>query len=98
MCFRAYDPDKDKEAVHRIWHETGWLETGHERQMDLFVEAGRSWVAEVNGAAECLVINAPGTVRHLEADLPMSCVAAVTTSRVARKQGFAARLTAKAIA
>jgi predicted acetyltransferase len=37
-------------------------------------------------------------VRHLEADLPMSCVAAVTTSRVARKQGFAARLTAKAIA
>jgi hypothetical protein len=98
MSFRAYDRDKDQEAVHRIWRETGWLESGHEQQMDLFVEAGRSSVAEINGEAECLVITAPGTVRYLEVDLPMSCVAAVTTSRVARKQGFAARLTAEAIA
>jgi len=98
MCFRVYDPEKDKDAVHRIWHETGWVEPGRERWMDLFVEAARSWVAEINGVAECLVITAPGTVRYLDADLPMSCVTAVTTGRVARKQGYAARLTAKAIA
>jgi hypothetical protein len=98
MCFRAYDPERDRDAVHRIWHETGWIEPGHERMLDVFIEASRSWVAEVAGEAECLVSTAPGTVRYLEADLPMSCVTAVTTSRVARKQGFGARLTAAALA
>jgi hypothetical protein len=98
MCFRAYDPDRDRQAVHRIWYETGWIESGHERQMDLFIEAARSWVAPINGEAECLVNTAPGTLRYLDVDLPMSCVTGVTTSRVARKQGYAARLTAKAIA
>ncbi|MHC4218253.1 MAG: GNAT family N-acetyltransferase [Planctomycetota bacterium] len=98
MCFRAYEAEKDKDAIHRIWYETGWIESGHERQMDLFVEAGRSWVADVNGGAECLVLTAPGTVRYVDTDLTMSCVTAVTTSRVARKQGFAAGLTARAIA
>ncbi len=66
--------------------------------MDLFVDAGRSLVAEVAGEAECLVTTAAGVVRHLNVDLPMSCVTGVTTSRVARKQGLAGRLTAKAIA
>ncbi|MHC4827771.1 MAG: GNAT family N-acetyltransferase, partial [Planctomycetota bacterium] len=98
MCFRVYDVEKDKDAAHRIWLETGWIEPGHERQMDLFIEAARSWVAEMNGEAECLVNTAPGTVRYLDTDLPMSGVTGVTTSRVARKQGYAARLTAKAIA
>jgi hypothetical protein len=98
MTFRAYDPEKDKEAIHRIWFETGWLESGHEPFMDRFVEASRAWVDELNGAAECLVLTAAGSVRHVATDLPMSCVTAVTTSRVARKQGSAARLTAKAIA
>jgi hypothetical protein len=45
-----------------------------------------------------MVNTAAGTVRHLDTDLSMSCVTGVTTSRVARKQGYAARLTAKAIA
>jgi hypothetical protein len=98
MCFRVYDPEKDSDAVHRIWHETGWIEAGHEPQMDLFIEAGRSWVAMIDGEAECLVNTAAGTVRYLDADLPMSCVTGVTTSRIARKQGYAARLTAKSIA
>ncbi len=98
VSFRPYDAGRDRDAVHRIWRETGWLESGQEQSLDLFLEANRCRVAEVNGAAECLVTTAPGTVRHLDADLPMSCVTAVTTSRVARKQGFAARLTAAAIA
>jgi len=98
VAFRAYDRDRDREAVHRIWREIGWIESGQEPRLDIFVDACRSWVAEIDGEAECLVLTTPGTVRHLRDDLPMSCVAAVTTSRVARKQGFAARLTAQAIA
>ena len=98
MAFRAYDGDRDREAVHRIWREAGWIEPGREPKMDVLVDACRSWVAEIDGEAECLVVTTPGTVRHLHADIPMSCVAGVTTSRVARKQGFAGRLTAQAIA
>ncbi len=98
MCFRPYGPDRDKEAVHRIWREIGWIEPGHEPRLDLFLEAGRALVAEVEGAAECLVTTAPGTVRYLAEDLPMSCVTGVTTSRIARRQGNAGRLTARAIA
>lgn len=98
MEFRAYNPEKDREAVHRIWRETGWLEKGKEEAMDLFVECGRALVADIAGEPECLVITAPGVVRHLNEDLALSCVTGVTTSRVARKQGFAGRLTALAIA
>ncbi len=98
MEYRPYNPKKDREAVRRIWRETGWLEKGKEEAMDLFVECGRALVADIAGEPECLVITAPGTVRHLAEDLPLSCVTGVTTSRVARKQGFAGRLTAAAVA
>lgn len=98
MSYRTYDPERDKEAVHRIWMETGWLEKGKEEIMDTMVSAGRAIVADINGEPECLVITAPGTLRHLSEDLTMCAVTGVTTSRVARKQGFAKRLAAQAVA
>ncbi len=101
MEYRVYDGGRDREATHRIWRETGWLEPGkaeHEEAMDLFVGAGRALVADVRGEAECLVLTCPGEIRYLEEDLPFSCVTAVTTSRVARKQGLAKELTAAALA
>jgi hypothetical protein len=99
--YRVYDAGRDKEAARRIWRETGWLEPGnaeHEEGMDLFVEAGRALVADVDGEAECLVLTCPGQIRYLADDLPFSCVTAVTTSRVARKLGLAKKLTAAAVA
>ncbi len=98
MIFRPYEPDKDREAAYRIWRETGWLQKGKEEVMDLFVGSGRAWVAEMEGAAECLVTTVPGTIRYLQEELPFACVTGVTTSRVARKRGLARRLTARAIA
>ena len=101
MEFRPYDEARDKAAAHRIWRETGWLEAGkksHEEAMDLFIGCGRALVADVNGEAECLALTAPGDIRYLEEDLPFSCVTAVTTSRIARKQGLAKKLTAAAVA
>lgn len=88
--FREYDPQKDRESVYRIWKEIGWLEEGQEKALDMFVE--------INGEAECLVTTTPGTVRYLKEDLLFSCVTGVGTSRVARKQGFAGKLTALAVA
>ena len=100
MDFHNYDPKKDKKAVQRIWRETGWLEDEKKEKklMNIFIKGGRALVAELNGEAECLVASMPGVIRYLDEDLPLSGVTAVTTSRVARKQGLAKRLTAQLIA
>jgi len=97
MGFRAYEPDRDKDAVCRIWREVGWLEK-KEEILDIFISAGRAMVAEAGGSAECLVLTEPGTMRYLDTDLPFCAVTSVTTSRIARKQGFAKRLTAETVA
>jgi hypothetical protein len=55
-------------------------------------------VAELGGEAECLVSTCPGTLRYLDEDLALSCVTAVATSRIARRQGFATRLAARTVA
>jgi hypothetical protein len=96
--FRRYDPEGDREAVHRCWREIGWLEAEKEEVADTFIGCGRAMVAEVNGAAECLVVSAGGNIRYLNEQLPFFGVLSVSTSRIARKQGLASRLTARAIA
>lgn len=98
MHVRVFDPLRDSEAAHRIWREVGWLEKDKEEAMDLIVAAGRALVADLDGSAECLVISAPGTVRYLCDDLPLSIVTGVTTSLVARKQHLARRVAAQVIA
>lgn len=98
MLFRRYEQARDKEAARRIWREVGWLADGKEELSDGYVNSGKGFVAEIDGEAESLVTTAPGTIRYLKEDLPASFVTGVTTSRVARKQGIAARLAAKAIA
>jgi len=98
MAFRPYDPDRDLAAVLRIWHETGWIPPGKDEVASIALSCGRPLVAELDGAAECMVHTAPGTMRYLEQELPFSGVTAVATSRVARRQGLAGRLTALAVA
>jgi hypothetical protein len=98
MNLRDYDSERDRKATHRIWREIGWLEEGKEELMDAYVASGRAMVAEIDGQAECLVLSSTGAMRYLDEDLSLAGVTAVTTSRVARKQGFASRLTARLIA
>ena len=97
--FREYDHDKDLEAAKRIWQEVHWIEDGSDdKSLDAFLKVGRSLVAELEGSAECLVTANSGNLRYLKEDLPLSIVTAVTTSRIARKQGLAKKLTARLIA
>ncbi|MGC8873725.1 MAG: GNAT family N-acetyltransferase [Chloroflexia bacterium] len=96
--FRAYEPERDRDAVVRILREAGWLQMLPEEAIEIGLQAGRAWVAEVEGTAECFVHTVPGTLRHLEHDLAFSAVSAVATSRVARRRGLARRLTALAVA
>ncbi len=98
MRLRPFDKERDRQAVHRIWQEIDWLRAGQEEVMDIHVGAGQAHVAEVHGEAECLVLTAPGSLRYLAASLPFCGVTGVATSRVVRRQGFATRLTAYAIA
>jgi len=95
---RPYDPERDRAATRRIWREIGWIGKDEEERMSRYVEAGRALVAELDGEAECLVCMASGVMRYGEEDLPFSGVTGVTTSRVARKQGIAGRLLARALA
>lgn len=99
MNFCPYESKRHKKDIIRIWKEIGWLEKEKEGEgLDILARCGRSYVAELEGAAESLVISVPGTLRYLNQDLPLSAVIGVTTSRIARKQGFAQQLTAQALA
>jgi hypothetical protein len=101
MKIEEFDLDRDLEHAYRVWQECGWLDPSDEKMKDgvkAVFGTGRSWVVRMDGATECITTCATGTIRQLEEDLPFSGVTSVTTSRVARKQGFAARLTAHAIA
>ncbi len=101
MEWRNYDHDHDQTAVHRIWSEVGWLSPDKKRAvkaLDIFLGAGRKLVALMDGEAECLVSTDRGSLRYLDEELPFAGVSGVTTSRIGRKQGFARRLTALAVA
>lgn len=96
MDWRPYDPTRDREACIRIWREVGWLETGHEA--DFPARLGHALVALIDDQPECLVIASPGELTHGTTNLPLALVAGVTTSRIARKQRLASRLTARLVA
>ena len=99
MKLREYVPDRDRDAVLRIYREVGWCsKPEHEEAFAGLVASGRTRVAEVDGSAECMVTTDPGSIRHGERDLSLAAVTGVTTSRVARKRGLAGRLTAHVLA
>ena len=100
MQWRFYDSDRDQMAAHRIYLEVGWAdESRTPEQLDRFITgSGHGFVADLNGEAECLVLTSKGDLRYLRETLPLACVTGVTTSRLARRQHFAGRLAATAIA
>lgn len=62
------------------------------------LEAGSCIVGCLNDSAECAVTTAPGSIYYLDQELSLCAVTAVTTSRIARKQGFARVMTAMQLA
>jgi len=99
MLIRPFDSDRDQAAVHRIWRECGWLTDEEQlRSVDALLSVRCHLVAELDGEAECSATATPGILRYLDDDLPFAMVPSVTTSRIARKQGFAGHTTARAVA
>jgi len=95
--WRFYDASKDKDAIHRIWREVGWVHDKYE-SMDLLVGAGKALVADLGESPECLTLSATGDIQYLGERLPFAGVTGVTTSHVARRRSLARRLTARLIA
>ncbi len=102
---RGYDEERDFDACRRIWVEVGWVdedEDRHDAGMRHFLGAGRTLVTAVDaspdGPAECLVQCSQGTWRHVDTDIPLSIVGAVTTSHVGRRRGLASGLLAEHLA
>jgi len=101
LDIQAFNPETDREAGRRIWEEVGWLDRNEKNEVighDAYVDAGRGLVTRIDGEVECMVLAAGGSLRYLGEDVTFSGVTGVTTSRVARRQGFAARMTARLIA
>ena len=95
---RPYET-KDKTDCLRILKEVGWLE-GKDKDGAIFDAYGsdsKAFVAELEGAAEVFAITRGGDCKYQEQDLPFSAVTGVITSRVARQQGLASKVTALAI-
>jgi len=98
MKYRKYQPDKHKKAVRRIWKEIGWLSKENYDAMDIEIENSKTIVKEINGEAETLVSSVMGDYNYNGNNLNLSAIIAVTTSLVARKKGYAGKLTAQKIA
>ena len=99
--WRDYEPDTDEEAVARIWREVGWIDGDSDSDREAFALFGKGYrgiVADLNGAPECYVATGAGSMRYQDREVPLSVVAAVTTSHVARRQGLAGELTAESVA
>ena len=97
-----YDLDSDREAVDRIAREAGWIGSSMPQKRadarDQFLRDGFSLLSELWGSAECYASALPGAFDYHGTQLPFSAVTSVITSRVARKQGLASRLTADLVA
>jgi GNAT superfamily N-acetyltransferase len=93
-----YSPKRHKTAIHRLFSEVGWMGKDNEEFLDHLISSGKGWVAEIDGQAESFAHTTPAMFRYLNEDLPALVVSAVATSRIARKQGIATRLTAQAVA
>jgi hypothetical protein len=90
----------DLDQCLRIFKEVGWMD-GKDHDKDIFeacISDADSLVAELNGEVEVFVVTRSGNTMYQDVEVPLSCVAAVVTSRVARQQGLASAVTARAIA
>jgi len=99
MKYRKFDLKKDKDTVFRILNECGWV---HDKKKDKFLNKflpkANSLVIDINGEAEVMACSSHGTIRYQDEKLKLSAITGVTASLLARKQGFAGKLTATRLA
>jgi predicted acetyltransferase len=99
IIIEPYEPERDKDAVVRIWREVGWIDSDSGAVgLEHLLTGSACIVTRIDGEAECAVVTTPGVIRYQDTDVPLSIVSGVTTSLVGRKLGLASKLTARAVA
>jgi len=99
MKYRNFDLKKDKDAVFDILNECGWVHNKKkDKYLNNFLPVANTLVIDVNGKAEVMATSSVGTIRYQEEKLKLSALTGVTASLLARKQGFAGKLTATRLA
>lgn len=95
----AYSPKTDESFVIRMLKEVGWVEgLENEKAARIYLNGSRALIAKIDDEAECFAGSMPATMKYLKEDIQYSAVTGVFTSRITRKQGLAAKLTAKVLA
>ena len=92
--------DEYFDDVHRQWVEVGWIDRGSDSDKEtqrIWMSVGHGSVAIVDEHAEAFGHWTPGTVWYVDRPVTLCAVTAITTSRVARRQGLASALTARAL-
>ncbi len=101
MIIRPYDQNKDKEALMRIWQESGWMNKKPDKKfkkaLKSFMECGSAKVGLLHNEAECFSITHQGTMMMLDAELSFQAVSGIAVSHTARRMGGATELTALAV-
>jgi hypothetical protein len=100
MQIRPYDPDKDFAQTFRVFLECSWAQDTDEQRdaMRMLLEPDTTFVALLDGEVESVASNVLGEVYQLGRSLDLCVVGGVATSRVARRQQLATRVTAEALA
>jgi predicted acetyltransferase len=99
MKYRKFDLKKDKDAVFTILNEVGWVhDKKKDKYLNKFLPKANTLVMDINDQAEVFATSSAGTIRYQEESLKLSAITGVSASLLARKQGFAGRLTATRLA
>ncbi len=99
MTTRPFDEERDVKAIEQIWREVGWITSDESvKALKDMLSVGRCLCGLLDGEVEAVAHSTPGFMHYDGSELPLCAVTGVTVSRVARKQGFAARLTAESLA
>lgn len=90
---------EDFPAIRRLWTEAGWIEHDERSRkgLDAYVGASHTHVTEIRGQAEGACMVQDGTLLHDDTELPLVGLGSVNVSRIARRRGLGAALSAAAI-
>jgi len=99
MNYRKFDLKKDKDSVYRILNEVGWVhDKKKDKYLNKFLPKANTLVMDINDEAEVMTTSSDGSIRYLDEKLKLCAITGVSVSLMARKQGFAGRLTATRLA
>ena len=99
MKYRKFEIKKDRDAVYNILNEVGWVhDKKKDKYLNKFLTRANTLVLDIDNHAEVFATSSNGSIRYQNEQLKLCAITGVSASLLARKQGFAGRLTATRLA